>query len=449
MRKTGLLLLGAAVAALAAFFLPDLLGRGLASPSLDASSMGDGHALGTLAFAWLGGVLTSLTPCVYPLIPITLGVFGARQAQSRLRSFALVSVYVLGMAVMFSSLGFAAASSGKAFGTFLSNPWVVVGLAIFFVAMAASMFGAFDIALPQGLAQRLNRVGGTGFGGAFAMGLVAGVIAAPCTGPVLASLLTIVAKGASASAGASAGLVSAQQLFGLLLLFVYALGVGLPFFLLGGFSVALPKSGPWMEAVKSVFGVALLAMALVYLRDAFPAFGEVFGASPSNLVVGAVAVGLGVLLGAIHLSFHDGFPVQARKAFGVALVVGGILFRLAAPHGDAVEWTHDYDAGIALARAEGKPVIIDFYADWCAACKELDKFTYTDAAVREEASRFVTVKVDGTVEDARIQKLYDRYGIQGLPTVVFLDAQGNALDAPRVTGFLEAPKFLEEMRRVR
>ncbi|HEY0840210.1 MAG TPA: cytochrome c biogenesis protein CcdA [Vulgatibacter sp.] len=436
MRRTGLLLAGAAAAGLAAFFLPDLLGQGLVSSSLDASSVGEGHLLGTLAIAWVGGVLTSLTPCVYPLIPITLGVFGARQAQSRLRSLSLVSAYVLGMAVMFSGLGFAAASSGKAFGTILANQWVVVGLAAFFVVMAASMFGAFDIALPQGLAQRLNRVGGTGFGGAIAMGLVAGVIAAPCTGPVLASLLTIVAS-------------SGQPLFGLVLLFVYALGVGLPFFLLGGFSVALPKSGPWMESVKSVFGVALLAMALVYLRDAFPWVREVFGVSESNLVVGAVAVAVGVLVGAIHLSFHGGLPVQARKAFGVALVVAGILFRLGVPHGDAVEWTHDYDGALAQAQAEGKPVIIDFYADWCAACKELDKFTYTDPAVMEEAGRFVTVKVDGTVEDERIQTLYDRYGIQGLPTVVFLDGKGQALPDPRITGFLEAPKFLEEMRKVR
>lgn len=436
MRRTGLLLAGAAAAGLAAFFLPDLLGQGLASPSLDASSLAGGGALWTLAIAWLGGVLTSLTPCVYPLVPITLGVFGARQARSRMRSFALVSTYVLGMALMFSALGFAAASSGKAFGTILANRFVVVGLAAFFVAMAASMFGAFDIALPQGLAQRLNRVGGTGFGGAIAMGLVAGVIAAPCTGPVLASLLTIVAS-------------SGQPFFGFVLLFVYALGVGLPFFLLGGFSVALPKSGPWMESVKSVFGVALLAMALVYLRDAFPAVAGLFGVSESNFVIGAVAVALGVLVGAIHLSFHDGFPVRARKAFGVALVVGGILFRLAVPHGDAVEWTLDYEGALVQARAEGKPVIIDFYADWCAACKELDKFTYTDPTVMEEASRFVTVKVDGTIEDDRIQKLYDRYGIQGLPTVVFLDGDGKALDDPRVTGFLDAPKFLEEMRKVR
>src|SRR5690606_19484204 len=142
----------------------------------------------------------------------------------------------------FSGLGFAAASSGKAFGTILANPWVLAGLAAFFALMAASMLGAFQIALPQVLARRVVRVGGSsGFGGALAMGLVAGLVAAPCTGPVLAALLTFVA---------SAG----QPGFGMLLLFTYALGIGLPFFLIGVFSLSLPRSGPWMDGVKSVFG---------------------------------------------------------------------------------------------------------------------------------------------------------------------------------------------------
>lgn len=436
MRSVALLLLAAAGSAAAVWILPDFLGQGLVSGDIDASGLGAGVGLGALGIAWMGGVLTSLTPCVYPLIPITMGVIGARQAGSRLQSLGLTTAYVFGMALMFSGLGFAAASSGKAFGTILANRWVVAGLALFFTAMAASMFGAFQIAVPQGIALRLNRVGGTGYGGAIAMGLVAGIVAAPCTGPVLASLLTFVAQ-------------SGRPAFGLVLLFVYALGVGLPFFLMGAFSLSLPRSGAWMEGVKSVFGVALLAMALLYLRNAFPALRLSIG--EMGLFFGPLAVGGGVLLGAIHRSFDGGANDKALKTLGVALAVVGIFVRVggvSASESD-IRWIADHDQAITLAKSEGKPVMIDFYADWCAACKELDKFTFSDGTVSEEASRFVTLKVDGTVEDDAILALYEQYQVQGLPTVVFIGADGKVMDEPRVTGFLDAPKFLELMKKVR
>lgn len=442
MRRIPLLLAAALLTGLGVHFLPDLLGAGVGGGlGLETGDLASGTALGGLAFAYVGGVLTSLTPCVYPLIPITISIFGARQAETRFKGFLLVSVYVLGIAAMFSGMGFAAASSGAAFGTVLSNRWVLVGLALFFLAMAASMFGAFELALPQGLAQRLNRVGGTGFGGAFAMGLVAGIIAAPCTGPVLASLLTFVAT-------------SGQPAFGVGLLFTYALGIGLPFFLIGVFSVSLPKSGPWMEGVKSIFGIALLVLALSYLKDALPA-GVKDGLSVLTPWV-PVASGLaavGVLLGAVHRSFHDLTPARILKGLGVALVVGGIFVRVSAPHaaiaaGAGPAWITSHDEGISLARAEGKPVMIDFYADWCAACKELDKFTYVDPAVAEETNRFVNIKIDGTIEDDGILALYKTYGVQGLPTVVFLDSDGKLLAEPRVTGFVAAPRFLELLKKV-
>lgn len=435
MRSMALLLLAAVGSAAAVFFVPEWMGQGLVSGDIDATGLSSGVGFGALGIAWMGGVLTSLTPCVYPLIPITMGVIGARQAGSRLQSLGLTTAYVFGMAIMFSSLGFAAASSGKAFGTILANPWVVGGLALFFTAMAASMFGAFEIAIPQGLASRLNRVGGAGYGGAVAMGLVAGIVAAPCTGPVLASLLTFVAG-------------SGNPVFGLALLFVYALGVGLPFFLMGAFSISLPRSGAWMEGVKSVFGVALLAMALLYLRDAFPALRIPTG---TGLFLGPAAVGAGVLLGAIHRSFEGPHTNKALKTLGVGLAVVGIFFRVggagAADHD--IVWLSDHEEAMSVARAESKPVMIDFYADWCAACKELDKYTYTDDAVAAEAERFVNLKIDGTVEDEAILALYERYKVQGLPTIVFLDPDGKVMDDPRVTGFVDAPKFLELMKKVR
>lgn len=436
MRK-GAVFLIAAAGLVALYFLPEFLGGSLVLLDLDTEIVSSGAFWAALGVSYLGGVLTSLTPCVYPLIPITVAVFGAREARSRLQALALTLVYIAGMAVMFSGLGYAAASSGKVFGSFLANPWVLTGLGLFFVAMAASMFGAFEIALPPSLALRLNRVGGAGWGGAFAMGLVAGVIAAPCTGPVLASLLTVVAS-------------SGQPAFGFFLLFVYALGVGLPFLLLGGFSVSLPKSGAWMEGVKSIFGIALLALALHYLKDAFPAIRRELGAVSLPVLIGPLAVFVGILLGAVHRSFSGGAREKVMKGAGVALVVLGIFVRVSLGGGPAssIPWIDDLDAALARAEAEQKPVMIDFWADWCAACKELDRYTFTHPEVQSEAERFITVKIDGTHEDDDILALYDRYGVQGLPTVLFLQPDGTPLDDPRVTGFLDGPRFLTEMQKV-
>lgn len=435
MRK-GAILLFALVGLAALLILPEYLGGSLLSLDVNTDALASGAFWGALGVAYLGGVLTSLTPCVYPLIPITVAVFGAREARSRLQALALTLVYIAGMAVMFSGLGYAAASSGKVFGSFLANPWMLAGLGLFFIAMAASMFGAFDIALPQGLALRLNRVGGAGWGGAFAMGLVAGVIAAPCTGPVLASLLTVVAT-------------SGQPAFGVLLLFVYALGVGLPFLLLGGFSVSLPKSGPWMEGVKSIFGIALLALALGYLKDALPGIRNAVSGLSLPVIVGPLAAFLGILLGAVHRSFAGSVREKALKGAGVALVVLGIFVRvnLGGVTSD-IPWTSDLATALARAEAEQKPVMIDFWAEWCAACKELDRYTFTHPDVRAEAERFITVKIDGTLENEEILSLYDRYGVQGLPTVLFLDPSGKPYEDPRVTGFLDGPRFLQEMRKV-
>jgi thiol:disulfide interchange protein DsbD len=181
-------------------------------------------------FAFTAGFLTSLTPCVYPMIPITISVFGGHRGVPRAHAVALATLYVAGIATMFGTLGTSFALLGRAFGTFLANPWVVVPLALFFFAMAASMFGAFDLALPSGLQQRLARVGGRGFLGAFLMGLVGGLIAAPCTGPPLAGILAYVAT-------------TRDALRGFLLLATYAAGIGVPFWAIAGFSLHLPRSG--------------------------------------------------------------------------------------------------------------------------------------------------------------------------------------------------------------
>jgi thiol:disulfide interchange protein DsbD len=441
MRLAIRLLLAAAAFALVAW-VPGLVGSGPLGATSDlglAALLGQGSAL-ALAVAFAGGVATSLTPCVYPLIPITVSIFGARKAASRGQAMALSGLYVLGIAVMYSGLGLAAALTGRAFGSVMQNPWALSLVAIVLAAMAASMFGLFEVRLPGRLQQRLERVGGAGHAGAFGMGLVSGVIAAPCTGPVLAAALAFVAARGS-------------PVFGVSIMFAYALGMGLLFFLIGAFSVSLPKSGPWMDTVKSIFGVALLAAALVFVLSALPAARPLFSAARAAALLAAGAAALGVLLGALHGDFHGPALARAGKALGVALLVGGIAYGVGAAgaheraRSAAFAWVHDYDAGLAAARAAGRPVILDFWAEWCTACKELDRVAWADPRVRDEASRFVAVKLDGTDDSPAFEALVQRYGVAGLPTVIFLDGRGREVP-DRVMGAIPAEEMIEHLRGV-
>jgi len=461
----------AAVIGLAVVVVPFLLPTG-PSAGLDAARFleSGSFALGA-AVVFAGGLLTAMTPCVYPLIPITVSVFGARKAEGRGKALLLTSSYIVGMGAVFSALGVLAAKTGQAFGSMLGSPWVVTGLAVFLLALASSMFGAFELALPSGLQQRLNSVGGAGVTGAFLMGSVSGFLAAPCTGPVLTGLLAFVAKSQSTGLGAA-------------LLFIYALGIGVPFFLIGVFTVRLPRSGVWMEWVKSVLGIVLVALAISYLKDGFPALGgvvkgvvEQLGHAPGTALAAVLAVG-GVLLGAIHRSFKEGPRDFTSKSFGVALVVGALVLRGSAPDakGPGQLWLslglaqpprapsfswhavlptagstfspESLEQVLTRARSEGRPVMIDFFAEWCAACKELDRETYPASEVISESERFLNVKVDATHGDDALDALMERFGVEGLPTVAFVSSKGEILGAPRVTGFLEPRSFVREMKKV-
>jgi thiol:disulfide interchange protein DsbD len=425
-------------------WLPDLVASGSTGATTDLGLGGllaEGSGLAYLV-AFGGGVLTSLTPCVYPLIPITVSIFGARQATSRRHAMALSALYVLGIAIMYSALGMGAALTGKAFGSVMQNPLVIGGVALVFATMAASMFGAFELQLPASVQARLQTVGGAGYLGAVGMGLVSGVIAAPCTGPVLAAALAFVATKGSVA-------------FGMGIMFVYALGLGLLFFLIGAFSLSLPKSGPWMDTVKSVFGVALLAAAGVFLKDALPALTPFFLASRTAALAAAGLAGAGVLLGAFSGSFHGSALHKGAKGLGVALVVGGIVYASGAAsarsraQGDRLAWLFHQDeaAAIAQARAQGKPVIIDFWAEWCTACKELDKTAWADPRVPAAAGRFVTLKMDGTHDTDAFQKVFDKYGVVGMPTVVFIDSSGREVPQ-RIIGAIEADEMLKYLESV-
>ncbi len=389
------------------------------------------------ALVFVGGVLTSLTPCVYPLIPITLSIFGARgEGVSRARGMALAATYVGGMATMYTSLGVSIALVGKSFGTFLANPWFIVPVALVFLLMSASMFGFFEMNLPPSLAERLNRVGGAGYPGAFGMGLVGGIIAAPCTGPVLASILTYVATTRSVFFGGS-------------LLFTYALGMGVLFFALAATAASLPRSGPWMEAVKSVFGIVMILAALYFLRNVWPLLGHYGDWTPGFAIKNAGLLLLGVALGGIHLGLHGPTSEKLRKALGVALITGGAFGLIAwvvTPRPVSFSWVRGEVAALEAARRDRKPVLLDFSAEWCNPCKKMDVTVFTHEGVQRELARFVAGKIDMTEDSDENDQLKVRYSASTLPTIVLLDK--DLKPAHRWNREVEPEELLEELRKI-
>src|ERR1044071_9307606 len=295
--------------ALAVLFIP-----GVAAAACDPFNVYQQRGWGWMYLAAFGfGFQTSLTPCVYPMIPITLGIFGARGKDVRRgKALALASAYVVGTGLRSSTLGVIMALIGAQFGTLLSNPSVVVPIVLLFAALAASMFGAFELNLPASWQARLNQVGGRGFRGAFAMGMVGGLIAAPCTGPFLLGLLTFVATTRSVVGGGS-------------LLFIYALGMGVLFWVLAAFAMSLPKSGRWMEWVKSAGGILLLLGGIYFLQPLLPFMRHLAVPETWFLAVSIAVIVAGIALGAIHLSFHGSGLDKLRKGLGITLVIAGAL----------------------------------------------------------------------------------------------------------------------------
>ncbi|MFN2547903.1 MAG: protein-disulfide reductase DsbD family protein [Myxococcales bacterium] len=430
-------------------FLPALLTQGVGGADLSGKlGLAGGVSVGTFVILFAAGVLTSLTPCVYPLIPITVSVFGARQVEHRARSVGLSATYVGGIAATYSALGLFAALSGKAFGSALSSPVVLTVLAVFLIALAASMFGAFEIALPQGVQQRLAGVKGTGYAHALGMGLVAGLIAAPCSGPVLAGVLAFVATQRSA-------------VLGFWMLFTYAIGMGLLFFILGATSLRLPRSGAWMETVKSVLGVALIAAAVSLLLPYLPKPHELPVSARNVAIVAGLLAFAGVLAGALSLSFHGEAREKALKAGALVVLMLGLGLEfgwLGSPKTlkADIPWLHDETAAVNQSRATGKPLLIDFGAEWCAACKELDLHTWSDPVVAHEVTqKFVPLKIDATADEV-MDAMQKKYALPGLPTVLMMACRDDKppecavpQDGPgRVIGFLPPQQMLEHLRRV-
>ena len=399
-----------------------------------ARALSGGQVWLAFLLVFAGGILTSLTPCVYPLIPITVSIFGANESAGLFKSFLLSVVYVIGIVVMYSILGVAVASTGAVFGQIMANPWVVGFISLILVTLGLSMFGVFEIRLPYAVQNRLNTVGGAGFAGAFAMGTVAGVIAAPCTGPALAVVLTYIAT-------------TGSLFLGFWLMFTYALGMGLLFIGIGTFSgllSALPRSGGWMYVLENIFGVAIITMALYFLKDVFPVLQSFLQNSLPFFGIAGGLVLVGLWLGKLTQRF-SGIPrrVKFQKACGLLLaVLGAYMFvgGIQQPAGPHLDWVYDEAEGFEIAKREDKLVMLDFYASWCAACKELDHLTYADPAVAARLADYVNVKLDFTRTSETTKALTEKYEIPGLPVVIFTDADGVTLK--RFTGFVDAEKML-------
>ncbi len=378
------------------------------------------------------GLALNLTPCVYPLIPITISYFGAQVSGDKGRKIVIAIVYVLGMSVTYSVMGLIAALTGGVFGSLLQSPLVVGILVLIFIALALSMFGLYEIRIPQSLAN-MGAKNRQGYIGTFIMGLTVGFIAAPCIGPLVLSLLVYVGQ-------------MGNPLLGFIMFFVLSLGLGVPYIFLAMFSSSItkiPRSGEWMEGVKVIFGLMMLGLAL-------------YTAQPlMSVKVYEILFPVFLILAGAYIILVDRKAVTAvtftrvKYLIGIAALIWGSMnlhFTEEQPMAGKYEWQmlqtqKEIDASVTSA---GKPTIIDFYADWCAQCKELDKYTYIDPKIIELSKKFNNIKVDLTKGDKEIE---GKFKIQGLPVVSFLDKSGKEREDLRVTGFLKPDEFIKVMEK--
>ncbi|HSF24891.1 MAG TPA: cytochrome c biogenesis protein CcdA [Blastocatellia bacterium] len=405
-----------------------------------ADKLATSGIVSVLIGVFFAGLLLNTTPCVYPIIPITIGFFVNQSANLEgkpkfTRTFSMASMYVLGMALTYSLLGVIAAKSGGLFGALLQNPIVLIVLAGTMVALSLSMFGVYEFKLPESLNRMAtsSTQSTSGVLGAFVMGLTMGIVAAPCIGPFVLGLLVHVGTKGSA-------------VYGFMLFFVLALGLGLPYLVLGTFSGALktlPRSGMWMVTVRKVFGVVLIGMALYFLMP-------LMGGATSYVFVAFFA------LAALYLLFWEAGRTKPKqfawvlRAIGVGAAAVAIVIALPKKIEAEIPWQPYSEQALVEARRAGKGVIVDTFADWCIPCKELDQRTFTNAAVKTEAERFVTLKLDLTRSDrgSEAARAKQRFGIRGVPTIIFIDGSGKERTELRLEGFEKPDAFLARMRRI-
>ena len=392
-------------------------------------------------WALLIGIGIAFTPCVLPMYPLISGiVLGGKQRLSTARALLLAFIYVQGMALTYTALGLVVAAAGLQFQAALQHPYVLIGLSVVFILLALSMFGLFTLQLPSSLQTRLtllsNRQQGGSAGGVFAMGAIAGLICSPCTTAPLSAMLLYIDQSGNMWLGGGT-------------LYLYALGMGLPLILVTVFgNRLLPKSGPWMETVKTAFGFVILALPVFLLERIV---GDVWGMRLWAMLgvaffSWAFIVSLGaksawmrlvqiVLLAAALVSVR---PLQ-DWAFGTPVAQNQA-------HLNFIQIKNVDDLNQALAQARGKPVMLDLYADWCVACKEFEKYTFSDPQVQGALNGTVLLQANVTANNAQDKALLKQLNVLGLPTILFFNQQGEEQPGQRVTGFMDAAAFSAHLR---
>ena len=392
-------------------------------------------------WALLIGIGIAFTPCVLPMYPLISGiVLGGKQRLSTTRALLLALIYVQGMALTYTALGLIVAAAGLQFQAALQHPWVLIGLSIVFALLALSMFGLFSLQLPSSLQTRLtlmsNRQQGGSVGGVFVMGAIAGLICSPCTTAPLSAILLYIAQSGNMWLGGGT-------------LYLYALGMGLPLILVTVFgNRLLPKSGPWMETVKTAFGFVILALPVFLLERVI---GDVWG------------LRLWAMLGVTFFSWAFISSLSARKPWvrivQILLLAAALVsvrplqdWAFGAPaaqsqaHLSFMPVKNVDDLHRALAQAQGKPVMLDLYADWCVACKEFEKYTFSDPQVQNALNDTVLLQANVTANGPEDKALLKALNVLGLPTILFFNAQGEEQPAQRVTGFMNAAAFSAHLR---
>lgn len=384
----------------------------------------------TMLFMVILGLGLNLTPCVYPLISVTVAYFGTQAHQHTARMAWLAAVYVFGITLSFSAVGLVAALSGGIFGAALQKPIVLIGIAAVLVVLALSSFGFYQLRPPAWLLQRVS--GATqGAVGALFMGVTMGIVAAPCVGPVVIGLLVFVGS-------------QQDPLLGFELFFALGLGMGLPYIglaMAAGSIRKLPRSGEWLIWVEHLFGFLLLAMALYFVSPLLPAAVRPW-ALPGFVAAAGVYLGFFDRAGRGMRYF---LPVQ--RGVGIAAVALAVWLVWPRPAESTIDWRPFAPEHLSSATAGARPVIVDFVADWCIPCHEMDATTFVDPEVRAEAERFAMLKADITRENEMTLDWVDDYEVQGVPTVLFIDSSGKEVE--RLVGYVGPEDMIGAMRRTR
>ncbi|EIT7145222.1 protein-disulfide reductase DsbD [Vibrio vulnificus] len=393
------------------------------------------------------GVGLAFTPCVLPMYPILTSIVLGSGKLSQRRALGLSLVYVQGMALTYTLLGLVVASAGLQFQAAMQHPYVLIGLSILFVTLALSMFGVYTLQLPSGVQTWLNNLSnkqqGGSSAGVFAMGAISGLVCSPCTTAPLSGALLYVAQ-------------SGDLLTGGVALYALAMGMGIPLILVAVFgNKLLPKAGGWMDRVKTLFGFVLLAAPIFLLERILP---EMWSTALWS------ALGIATFGWLYHVKNSLEFGGWKQSAVGIIAVLG--LFASAQPalnywFADSTQQAQTSEVSfikirnveelqqqLALAKQAKRPVMLDFYADWCVACKEFEKYTFHDPAVAAQLKQFVLLQADVTRNQAQDIELLQAQQVLGLPTIDFWDAQGNPVSNARLTGFMQAAPFLEHIQRI-